>query len=84
MVEVFVNGWASGRRKWSKTQIETASGVSFRSMTELFRGAPEWQTYFRGADGNAKPRVRELNIGTPDFQGASQTTDDQPVVTETA
>lgn len=71
VVEVFVNSWPSGRRKWTKPQIESASGVSFRTMAELFRGAPEWQTYFRGADGNAKPRVWELNIGTPDHQGTA-------------
>lgn len=84
VVEVFVNGWASGRRKWTKAQIESASGVSFRTMAELFRGAPEWLTYFRGADGNAKPRIWELNIGTPDYLVAGQATDDQPAEPETA
>jgi hypothetical protein len=78
VVEVFVNGWASGRRKWTKPQIESASGVSFRAMAEFFRGAPEWQTYFRGADGNAKPRLWELNIGTPDHQGAAQAVEAAP------
>lgn len=77
VVEVFVNSWATGRRKWTKAQIESASGVSFRTMAELFRGAPEWQTYFRGADGNAKPRVWELNIGTPDYLAAAQATGDE-------
>ncbi|HMS05577.1 MAG TPA: hypothetical protein PKD73_07285 [Burkholderiaceae bacterium] len=84
VVEVFVNGWTSGRRKWTKAQIESASGVSFRTMAELFRGAPEWQTYFRGADGNAKPRIWELNIGTPDYLGSAQATDDEPAESETA
>ncbi|MCO5102519.1 MAG: hypothetical protein M9919_00810 [Burkholderiaceae bacterium] len=84
VVEVFVNGWASGRRKWTKAQIESASGVSFRTMAELFRGAPEWLTYFRGADGNAKPRIWELNIGTPDYLGSAQATDDEPAESETA
>ncbi len=84
VVEVFVNGWATGRRKWTKTQIESAAAVSFRTMAEFFRGAPEWQTYFRGADGNAKPRLWELNIGTPDHLGSAQATGDQPAESETA
>ena len=75
VVEVFVNGWESGRRKWTRPQIEVASGVTFRTMAELFRGAPEWQSYFRGADGNDKPRLWELNIGTPDHLDATQGTD---------
>lgn len=83
VVEVFVNGWATGRRKWAKTQIETAAAVSFRTMAELFRGAPEWQTYFRGADGNAKPRLWELNIGTPDYLVAAQTTGYETTESET-
>ena len=84
VVEVFVNGWESGRRKWTRSQIESASGVSFRTMAELFRGAPEWQTYFRGADGNDKPRLWELNIGTPEHIGAAQSTDATPVEPEIA
>lgn len=83
VVKVFVDSWATGRRKWTKPQIESASGVSFRTMAELFRGAPEWQTYFRGADGNAKPRVWELNIGTPDYLAAAQATGDELSESET-
>lgn len=75
VVEVFVNGWEFGRRKWTRPQIEAASGVTFRTMAELFRGAPEWLNYFRGADGNDKPRLWELNIGTPDHLDAAQGTD---------
>ncbi|ASJ23852.1 hypothetical protein LH462_15095 [Laribacter hongkongensis] len=78
VVEVFVNGWESGRRKWTRPQIEAASGVTFRTMAELFRGAPEWLNYFRGADGNDKPRLWELNIGTPDHLDAAQGTDATP------
>lgn len=84
VVEVFVNGWESGRRKWTRPQIEAASGVSFRTMAELFRGAPEWLTYFRGADGNDKPRLWELNIGVPDHQDAGQGTDAMPAEPEIA
>lgn len=84
VVEVFVNGWESGRRKWTRQQIEAASGVSFRTMAELFRGAPEWLTYFRGADGNDKPRLWELNIGVPDHQDAVQGTDTMPAEPEIA
>lgn len=85
VVEVFVNGWATGRRKWTKAQIESAAGVpTIRTMAEFFRGAPEWQTYFRGADGNAKPRVWELNIGTPDYLATAQATGDEPAESETA
>lgn len=84
VVEVFVNGWSSGRRKWTKPQIESASGVSIRTMAELFRGAPEWQIYFRGADGNAKPRQWELNIGKPDYLDADQATGAKPSDAEVA
>ncbi|MFZ6848144.1 hypothetical protein ACO0KV_07700 [Undibacterium sp. RuRC25W] len=44
-------------------------------MAELFRGAPEWQTYLRGANGKAKSRLWELNIGTPDQQVVAEETD---------
>lgn len=84
VVEVFVNGWPSGRRKWTKPQIESASGVTFRTMAELFRRSPEWQTYFRGADGNEKPRLWELNIGTPDRLDAAQSTEASPAEPEIA
>ena len=47
---------------------EDAAGGTIRSMNELFRGASEWRNYIRGADGNDKPRLWELNIGVPDYQ----------------
>lgn len=66
VVEVLVDVWNSGVRKITKTNLESKSGVPIRSMRELFKDAPEWVTYIRGADGNAKPRIWELNIGRPD------------------
>ena len=53
-------------------------------MNEFFRGAPEWSSYIRGADGNSKPRLWELNIGTPDYLGSAQATGDEPAESETA
>ena len=47
-------------------------------------GAPEWSSYIRGADGNSKPRLWELNIGTPDYLGSAQATGDEPAESETA
>lgn len=84
VVEVFVNAWASGRRKWTRPQIEAESGVSFRTMVELFRGAPEWTTYFRGADSNDKHRLWELNIGAPDHLDVAQGTDSPAAESEIA
>jgi hypothetical protein len=37
-----------------------------------------------GADGNAKPRIWELNIGTPDYLGSVQATGDEPTESEMA
>ena len=62
-----MKGWQCGHSRWTRPQLEARSGVAFRSMEELFRGAPEWPTYLRGADGNKKPRVWELNIGPWDL-----------------
>lgn len=67
VVDVLVTAWTSHRKKCTKPQLEAAAGVSIRSLKELFRGAPEWKHYIRGADGNYKPREWELNIGTPDY-----------------
>lgn len=63
VVKVLVDGWNAGQRHWTRIQLEVASGVSIRSMAELFRGAPEWRHYLRGADGNRRSRIWELNIG---------------------
>lgn len=84
VVEVLVNAWASGKRKLTKAKIESDAAVTIRSMKEHFRGAPEWETYIRGADGNAKPRVWELNVGTPDYRVAAKATDEQPAEPEIA
>ena len=67
VIAVLVKGWTAGQSRWTRPQLEASSGVAFRSMEELFRGAPEWQTYLRGADGNRKPRLWELNIGPKDL-----------------
>ena len=71
-VELLVKAWASQKRKCTKPQLEDAAGKSFRSMNEFFRGAPEWGIYIRGADGNSKPRLWELNIGLTDYRQASE------------
>jgi hypothetical protein len=68
VVEVLVSAWTSHKRKCTKLQLEDAAGGTIRSMNELFRGASEWRNYIRGADGNDKPRLWELNIGVPDYQ----------------
>ena len=67
-VEVLVEAWTSQKRKCTKLQLENAANVTIRAMSEFFRGAPEWKNYIRGADGNSKPRLWELNIGVPDYQ----------------
>ncbi len=77
VVEFLVNAWTSNKRKCSKLQLEYAAGKTIRSMNEFFRGAPEWASYIRGADGNSKPRLWELNIGVPDSQLAPETTESE-------
>lgn len=72
VVELLVNAWTSQKRKCTKLQLEDAAGKTIRSMNEFFRGAPEWSSYIRGADGNSKPRLWELSIGVPDYQHATQ------------
>ena len=67
-VEVLVDAWTSQKKKCTKLQLENAANVTIRAMSEFFRGAPEWKNYIRGADGNSKPRLWELNIGMPDYQ----------------
>ena len=69
-VEVLVDAWTSQKKKCTKLQLENAANVTIRAMSEFFRGAPEWKNYIRGADGNSKPRLRELHIGVPDYQTA--------------
>ncbi|UXY16964.1 hypothetical protein N8I74_08130 [Chitiniphilus purpureus] len=68
VVDVLVAAWTSGKKKCRKLQLEAAAGTTIRGLNEFFRGAPEWTNYIRGADGNIKPRVWELNIGQPDYQ----------------
>lgn len=72
VVELLVNAWTSQKRKCTKLQLEDAAGKTIRSMNEFFRGAPEWCSYIRGADGNSKPRLWELNIGVPDYPHTDQ------------
>jgi len=74
VVEVLVNASSSQKRKCTKRQLEDAAGKSIRSMNEFFRGAPEWATYIRGADGNSKSRLWELNIGLTDIRQVSEST----------
>ena len=67
VVEVLVKGWQCGQSRWTRPQLEARSGVAFRRLDELFRGAPEWKTYIRSADGNQRTRLWELNIGPRDL-----------------
>lgn len=68
VVEVLVDVWNSGQRKCPKDYIErTAGDIAIRSFGEFFRGAPEWKTYIRGADGESRSRNWELAIGLPTY-----------------
>ncbi|CAJ3724755.1 Uncharacterised protein [Burkholderia pseudomallei] len=79
VVEVLVDVWNSGVRKISKAELESKSRVTIRSLRELFKDAPEWANYIRGADGKAKSRIWELNIGQPDRPAAPASTEaDEP------
>jgi len=73
VTEVLVEAWTSQKKKCTKQQLENAADMTIRAMNEFFRGAPEWKNYIRGADGNNKPRLWELNIGAPDYQTESDT-----------
>lgn len=63
-VEVLVNAWHAGKRKCTKVQI-LAGFAGARTLLERFRDDPCWAIYIRGADGNERPRLWELNIGQP-------------------
>jgi len=73
VIEVLVEAWTSQKKKCTKQQLENAADMTIRAMSEFFRGAPEWKNYIRGADGNSKPRLWELNIGAPDYPTESDT-----------
>lgn len=64
VVEVLVNVWNSGQRKCTKAYLEKEAGdIKIRSLGELFKTAPEWITYIRGATHAANARDWELAIG---------------------
>lgn len=65
-VEVLVAAWESGKRKCTKEQVLAAYDGA-RTLAERFRHDPRWTIYIRGADGNLRPRLWELNIGQPDY-----------------
>lgn len=84
VVEILVSAWTSNKKKCTKPQLEAASHTGIRSMREFFKDAPEWTTYIRGADGNNKPRLWELNIGQSEHasrKAAAQNASDTPVDT---
>lgn len=64
-VEVLVNAWHTGKHKCTKDQVLAGFGGA-RTLQERFRHDPRWTIYIRGADGNERPRLWELNIGQPD------------------
>lgn len=68
-VEVLVAAWDSGKRKCTKDQVLTGFAGA-RTVPERFRHDPRWAIYIRGADGNQRPRLWELNIGQPDYKTA--------------
>ena len=70
-VEVLTKAWDSGKGKCTKEQVLAGFGGA-RTLSERFRHDPRWTIYIRGADGNSKPRLWELNIGVPDYQHANQ------------
>lgn len=76
-VDVLVQAWDSGKRKCTKDQVLAGYGGA-RTVPERFRKDPQWTNYIRGADGNAKPRLWELNIGMAEYASgkASETVDD--------
>lgn len=76
-VDVLVNAWDSGKRKCSKDQVLAGFGGA-RTVPERFRHDPRWTVYIRGADGNERPRLWELNIGQADQPRKKST----PEVTE--
>ena len=75
-VEVLVNAWHAGKRKCTKDQVLAGFGGA-RTLLERFRHDPRWTIYIRGADGNERPRLWELNIGQPD-QSLKKITADSP------
>ena len=75
-VEVLVNAWYAGKRKCTKDQVLAGFGGA-RTLLERFRHDPRWTIYIRGADGNERPRLWELNIGQPD-QSLKKITADSP------
>lgn len=64
-VDVLVKAWDSGKGKCTKEQVLAGFGGA-RTVSERFRHDPRWMNYIRGADGNDRPRLWELNIGQPD------------------
>ena len=83
-VEVLVEAWNSGKRKCTRDEV-LGSFAGARTLDERFRQHPRWAVYIRGADGNERPRLWELNIGQPNppakkarRKGASPSEDDQP------
>ncbi|CAM5220288.1 hypothetical protein CDEF62S_00614 [Castellaniella defragrans] len=63
VVRVLTNAWVNGRQQLPKATIEAQANVTFRYFQELFKTAPEWETYIRGADRKKRPRNWELAIG---------------------
>lgn len=77
-VDVLVQAWLSGKRKCTKDQVLAGYGGA-RTVIERFRKDPQWTIYIRGADGNAKPRLWELNIGKAEYASgkAPEAVDDE-------
>ena len=64
-VEVLVDAWKSGKRKCTRDEV-LGDFAGARTLQERFRHDPRWTIYIRGADGNERSRLWELNIGQPD------------------
>lgn len=72
VVRVLTNAWNNGRQQLPKATIESQSGVAFRNVQELFKTAPEWETYIRGADRKKRPRNWELAIGQVTYRRSAE------------
>src|SRR5690606_10290686 len=57
VVAVLVDAWHNNQQKLDRATIERRSGTPFRNFPELFRSAPEWTRYIRGADKPSRART---------------------------
>ena len=83
VVRVLVDAWNNSRQQLDLNAIRGQSNVEFRYFSDLFKPAPEWKTYIRGANRKTRPRTWELNIGLPSYY-IPEATEDEDVALEDA